>query len=136
MSLQDFLNANPIDGLTDEVVISDRFKDANGALLKFKIRVANSEELGNYRKKSMKVDAKKKTVEVDSAQLTQDIVINHTIYPNFKDAQSLQKLGCTTPSQYLTKVLLPGEIEQLALSIQRLSGYDKEMDELVDEAKN
>lgn len=135
MTLQDFLNANPIDGLTEEVVISDRFRDKDGNLMKFKIRVMTSGDLGEYRKKAVKVK-KGKNFEVDSQVLTTSIVVNHTIVPDFKDAESIAKLGCLNPEEYLHKVLLPGEIDDLALRIQELSGFNKDFEELVDEAKN
>lgn len=135
MSLQEFLNANPIDNLTEEVVISDRFKDKDGKLLKFQIRVMNSRELGEYRKRAVKI-TKGKKYEVDSQQLLTAIVINHTVVPDFKDAVSIKKLGCMTPEDYLHKVLLPGEIDDLAQKIQYLSGFNRDMDELVEEVKN
>jgi hypothetical protein len=136
-TLQKFLNTNPIDGLTEEVPISERFKDEKGKLLKFKIRVMSSVELGEYRKKAMKVNPKSKNkVEVDANQLTSAIVINHTVDPNFKDAESIKEMGCSTPEAYLNKVLLPGEIDDLSERIQSLSGFNKSMDDLVEEAKN
>lgn len=135
-TLQEFLNANPIDNLTDEVPVSDRLKDKDGNLYKFKIQVMSSEALGQYRKKAMKIDQKKKSVEVDTAKLSKDIVINHTLVPDFKDAESIRKMGCLNPEQYLNKVLLPGEIEELAERIQKLSGFNKDFNELVEEAKN
>lgn len=60
-TLQEFLNNNPIDNLQDEVVVSDRFKDKDGNLMKFKIRVMTSRELGEYRKKAIKVRKGKTT---------------------------------------------------------------------------
>lgn len=68
--------------------------------------------------------------------MTNNIVINHTVEPNFKDAESIKKMGVMTPEDYLHKVLLPGEIDDLALKIQELSGFNKDFEELVDEAKN
>lgn len=136
--LQKFLNTNPIDGLTEEVPISDRFKDEKGDLLKFKIKVMSSTDLGEYRKKAMKFNPKNKNskVEVDTNQLTSAIVINHTVDPNFKDAESIKATGCSSPEAYLNKVLLPGEIDDLSERIQSLSGFNKTMDDLVEEAKN
>lgn len=135
MSLQAFLNANPVDNLTAEVVISDRFKDGNGNLLKFRIRAMSSDEFEDCRKKSMTFTGKRRSVEVDMRKLNNAIVIGHTIEPNFKDAESIKQLGCATPEQYMNKVLLPGEILELSSQIQQLSGF-KDMDELVEEAKN
>jgi len=135
-TLQAFLNSNPVDNLTAEVVVSDRFKDSEGNLLKFKIRAMNSDEFEDCRKKAMTISGgKRRNVELNLGKLNAAIVINCTLEPNFKDAESIQKLGCTTPEQYLNKVLLPGEIVELSSQIQQLSGF-KDMDELVEEAKN
>lgn len=136
MSLQEFLNNNPVDGLTAEVVISDRFKDEKGNLLKFKIRAMSSDEFEDCRKRSMTISGgKRRNVDLDLRKFNNAIVINNTIDPSFKDAESIKQLGCTTPEQYLSKVLLPGEIQELSSQIQQLSGF-REMDELVEEAKN
>ncbi len=37
-SLQDFLNRHPVDHIIDEVVVSPRFQDENGKIMKFKIQ--------------------------------------------------------------------------------------------------
>lgn len=135
-TLQEFLNSNPIDNLEEEVAISDRFKDAEGNLMKFKIRVMTSRELGEYRKKALKIGKRGKSYEVDSQVLTNSIVVNHTVVPDFRDAESIKKMGVMTPEDYMHRVLLPGEIDDLALKIQELSGFNKDFEELVDEAKN
>lgn len=133
--LQEFLNANPIVDLTDEVVVSRRFTDKDGNLLKFKIKAMTNQMFDDLRKRYTKID-KKRRVEFDSSGFNNAIVIEHTLDPNFKDAASIQQLGCATPEDYLTKVLLPGEVATLANEIQKLSGFDVEMEDLVEEAKN
>lgn len=135
-TLQEFLNANPVDNLTAEVVVSDRFKDSEGNILKFKIRAMSGDEFEECRKKSMTITGgKRRNVELNLGKLNAAIVISCTLEPNFKDAESIQKLGCATPEQYLNRVLLPGEIVELSSQIQQLSGF-KDMDELIEEAKN
>lgn len=137
--LQEFLNAHPVRGLTAEVAISDRFRDENGDLLKFKIGVMTSAQFEAYRKQAMtmKVDmgSGQQRLDMDLDRFNKLIVINHTLDPNFKDAASIQALGCQTPEEYIDAVLLPGELAQLSQEIQRLSGF-KPMNELVKEAKN
>ena len=59
-----------------------------------------------------------------------------TIEPNFKDADSIKKAGCQSPEQFLYKSLLAGEIAELAQQISALSGFDADMEEMVEEAKN
>lgn len=133
-TLQDFLNANPIDNLTEEVVVSDRFKDQEGNVLKFKIKVMTNQTFTEFRKRATKTKGRK--VEFDADAFHMGIVIEHTVEPDFKNAESLRKLGCTSPNQYVEKVLLPGEIVELAAQIQKLSGFEVEMEDLVEEAKN
>lgn len=137
-TLQEFLNSHPVDNLTEEVAISDRFKDSNGKLLKFKIRAMSADDLAAYQKRAMKINPKSKDrqVEIDSGAITKAIVINHTVNPSFKDAESIRALGCADSDAYLQKVLLAGEIEELSKEIQRISGYNANFEELVDEAKN
>lgn len=134
-TLQEFLNANPVDNLTDEVIVSDRFKDKEGNLLKFTIKAMTNKEFEDVRKRSMKI-MKGHKVEFDAQLFNTSIIINHTLVPDFKDAASIKKLGCTTPEEYLNKVLLSGEIATLANEIQKLSGFDVDINDLVEEAKN
>lgn len=133
-TLQDFLNANPVDDLTEEVVVSDRFKDKEGNALKFKIKVMTNAKFNELRRRATKQKGRK--IEFDPNAFQLGIVIEHTLEPDFKNAESLQKLGCMNPEQYVEKVLLPGEIVELASQIQKLSGFDVEMEELVEEVKN
>jgi hypothetical protein len=135
MSLQDFLNDNPVDGLTEEVAVSPRFKDKDGHLLKFTVKAMTGQEFEEIRKASTQVKKGRK-VEFDAQKFNLRIVINHTVVPDFKDAESIQKLGCRTSEEYVNKVLLSGEITTLVQKIQELSGFDVDMEELVEEAKN
>ncbi|MEK5480306.1 XkdN-like protein [Paenibacillus sp. FSL R5-0407] len=134
-TLQDFLNSNPVDNLTEEVVVSNRFKDKEGNLLKFKIKAMSGPEFEDVRKRSTTIQKKGK-VEFNAQRFNNTCVINNTLEPSFKDAESIRKVGCSTPEEYLNKVLLPGEIATLAEHIQKLSGFDTDMEELVEEAKN
>lgn len=137
-TLQEFLNANPVDNLTDEVIISDRFKDKNGNIFKFKIKAMTNEDFEIARKKAMKLNLQKgkRDVSFDNRAFNESIVINNTLYPDFKNAESIKALGCMSPEQYLNKVLLSGEIAELAQQIQVLSGFEKDLSELAEEVKN
>lgn len=133
-TLQDFLNSNPVDDMVAEVVISDRFKDKDGNLLKFKIKAMTNRTFDELRRKCTKIRGRKTDFDANAFNIS--VVIENTISPDFKDAESLKKLNCMSPDQYVERVLLAGEIVQLAQEISKLSGFDVEMDELVEEAKN
>lgn len=51
------------------------------------------------------------------------IVLQGCVDPNLRDAQLLDKFGAVTPADALRSLLLPGEISDLSLEIERLSGY-------------
>lgn len=135
MNLQDFLIANPVDNLTEEVVISPRFVDEKGNPLKFTIKAMTPIEFEDIRKKAMQIKKGKK-VEFDNQLFNLSIAINNTVNPDFKNAESIQKLGVKTPEEYIQRVLLAGELTTLVEKINKLSGFDVDMNELVDEVKN
>jgi hypothetical protein len=135
MSLQDFLNSNPVDGLTEEVVVSKRFKDKDGNVLKFKIKAMSPGEHADLQKKCTTI-RKGGKMDFDQRKFTTVSVIENTLDPDFKDAASIKAMECNTPEEYLNKVLLVGEMYNLSGAINELSGFDQSMEELVEEAKN
>ncbi|MNB80547.1 Phage XkdN-like protein [compost metagenome] len=135
MNLQDFLNTHLVDELTDEVAISPRFVDSNGKPLLFKIKAMTGQEFDEIRKACTTLKKGRK-VEFDSQRFNLKVIINHTAEPNFKDAASIKQVGVTTPEEYVQRVLLAGEIATLAQKISELSGFDVDMSDLVEEAKN
>ena len=129
-NLMQFLIDNPVDNLTDEVIVSARL-----AKFPFKIKGMTGPEFSEYQKLSTKISRHKK-IEFDSKVFNELVVLNHTIEPNFRDAESIKKARCQTPEQFLYKSLLAGEISELAQQISSLSGFDKEFEDEIEEAKN
>lgn len=134
MTLQEFLNNNIVEGATKEVIISERFKDENGNILKFKIKPISQKALNTIRNKHSKQKGNK--VIVDSAALSSEVIINCTVEPNFKDTKSLEAVGVFSPEDYLNKVLLAGEVNTLEKAILDFSGFGQNINELIEEAKN
>lgn len=128
--LINFLIENPVDDVTEEVIVSNRL-----AKFPFKIKAMAGPEFSEYQKLATNFGRKKK-VDFDSKKFNELVVINHTIEPNFRDAESVKKAGCLTPEQFMYKSLLAGEISELASKISTLSGFDQDMEETVEEAKN
>lgn len=129
-NLTQFLIENPVDNLTATVIVSPRL-----AKFPFTIKGMTGPEFSQYQKMSTKI-SKNKKVEFDSKIFNELVVLNHTIEPNFRDAETVKKAGCQTPEQFLYKSLLAGEIQELAQQISSLSGFDRDMEETVEEAKN
>lgn len=128
--LLDFLVENPVDDVTEQVVISQRL-----AKFPFTIKAMSGTEFSAYQKRATKY-SKSKKVEFDSKLFNEQVVINHTVEPNFRDAEAIKKAGCLTPEQFLYRSLLAGEIAELAERISALSGFDADIEAVVDEAKN
>ena len=133
--LMNFLIENSVEELTEEVPVGEGFKDNEGNSLKFKIKAVPSDEFATLQKQCT-VTRKKGKVEFDSKKFNEQIAINYTIDPNFRDAEAIKKLGVLTPEQLLNKTLLAGELTALVEAISKLSGFDQDIDELREEAKN
>lgn len=129
--LMDFLIENPVDNVTDKVVISDRFPKGSF----FEIRAIGSKEFFELQTNATKFKKGKK-VEFDTKRFHEALAINYTVEPNFKNADFIHKAGCQTPEQLLNKVLKVGEISELAQKITSLSGFDQDLEDYVEEAKN
>ena len=138
MNLQEFLNKNNVAGIEKTVTISKRLTDPDtGELFKFKIRALSSKEHEHARNMATRMPKNKnERVQVDNTIYCSQIILAGCIEPNFKDAQSIAELNCVSPEEYINRVLLPGEINDLSNEIDRLSGFGEDMSELVEEAKN
>lgn len=132
LSLTQFLLDNPQVDITEDVCVAERFKAAG---FKFTISAMSGEQFSAYQKEATAIGRHKK-VNFDSKRFNELVVINHTVNPNFKDADTIKKAGCQTPEQFLYRSLRAGEVVELANQISRLSGFDTDPEALVDEVKN
>lgn len=62
-----------------------------------------------------------------------DIVVNGLKEPDLRDKKLLEHLGVTTPNQAAEKLFLPGELGQIANTVNELCGVtsQNEVDEMV-----
>lgn len=132
--LQAFLNSHVNNEITEQIIISDRFKGADGEMLKFTVKALSDDEMEEINKVCQRI-TKKGKMEFDTSKYNRMIAIAGTKDPNFRDAESLKLAAVVSPEEYIKKVLLPGEISHLSDAILKLSGY-QDMDELREEAKN
>lgn len=134
-TLQEFLNQNIVEGMTKEIPVSNRLRDSEGKLFTATIKTVTQKEVKELRRKHTKIN-KKGEPEVNSEAFAEELVVENTLNPNFKDAESIKKLGCINAYQYLNKVLLSGEVSRLHLEILKFSGFKEDIDELTEEVKN
>jgi hypothetical protein len=127
-TLEDFLALPDVDNIQEEVFVSKR-------LGKFKVKAMTSDEHSEYMKRC-RGKINKNGTDFDSAKFHLLIVAGQTIYPDFKNAELLKSAKCATPTELIKKKLLAGEIAELAERICEISGFDNDINEEIEEAKN
>lgn len=131
MTLEDFLATHTVENLTEDIILNERLKD-----FKFTICSMTRDELERYQKLCIIRDKKGNVIRQDSMKFSELVIVNHLLYPNFKSAEFLQKIGVNTPAQGLSKVLKVGEITALSEKIMKFNGFDEDFEDIRAKAKN
>lgn len=96
----------------------ESFKDENGNVIQFEIKVLSQEEINrineNYRKRSMATDKKGNPLialgevvwktEKDSARASRHLIVEALQYPNLKDKELMDYYGCVDVTDMPLKV--------------------------------
>ncbi|OOC63303.1 phage tail assembly chaperone [Paenibacillus ihbetae] len=125
--------------ITEEFVVSIRFKDAEGKPVPWKLRSITEEENQECRRAATrKVKGKNGvyTPEIDPNDYMAKLMVMSVIYPDLKNSELQKSYGVLGAESLLRKMLLPGEFAALGERVQALNGFDRDMNELVDEVKN
>ncbi|WP_098748800.1 phage portal protein [Paenibacillus sp. EZ-K15] len=125
--------------ITEEFVVSVRFKDAEGGPVPWKLRSITEEENQECRKAATrKVKGKNGvfTPEIDPNDYMTKLMVSSVIYPDLKNSELQKSYGVLGAESLLRKMLLPGEFAALGERVQALNGFDRDMNELVDDVKN
>lgn len=120
----------------EKVIVSDRFKDEEGAVVPFEIRAITEGEADTIRKqatRTIKNRAGATESSLDAAKLTRLLVIAGTVTPNFRSKELCDAYSVIDPEQLIGKMLLAGEYAKLSDAILTLSGMG---DDVEAEAKN
>ncbi|MNP77814.1 Phage XkdN-like protein [compost metagenome] len=75
-------------------------------------------------------------METDADLYSNRLVIACCLDPNFKDADLQTKFGVLGAEALIDKLLNPGQYAELIQKVQELNGFDNDINDLVDEAKN
>ena len=126
--LEQFLALPDVDNITAEVFVSDRVGT-------FTVKAMTASDFEDYRRKAG-VKTTKKGVEFNSTKFFMAMVAGQTIKPDFANKELLTKCGCTSPEEVVAKKLLMGEITKIATKIQEISGFNGDLEDDIEEAKN
>lgn len=127
--LTDFLAERNISGATKTLKISKEIP------FDFTIKVLTSKKHKNFQDQCTTYGKKGKGV-MDSAKLQTLICLECTVEPNFASAEFIGKIGVATPEEALDKVLAAGEQSELYAQILAFSGFDQDINDDIEEAKN
>lgn len=131
----------------------DTFKDDEGKVIDFEIRVLPQEEINrineNYRKRSMATDKKGNPliangevvwkVEKDPARASRHIIVEAMQYPNLKDPDLMKHYGCVDFTDMPLKVFpTADEYQHVSRIVMQALGLGSTFsdDEELDDAKN
>lgn len=126
--LEKFLQLPDVSDIVEEVYVSER-------LGKFKVRAMTAEEHGSYQKRAQGKVAKG-GIDFDSGKFNLLVVAGQTVYPDFSNAELLQKAKCATATEFIKRKLKAGEIAELSEKICEISGFETDINNEVEEAKN
>lgn len=126
--LEKFLTLPDVDTIEKEIFVSERLGN-------FKIKAMTSEDFASYQTRSTK-KVSKKGFDIDINKLNTLIVAGQVVSPDFSNAEFLKKAGCATATEFISKKLLIGEITEISKQVQALSGFDVDINNDVEEAKN
>lgn len=137
--LNAFLSQNAIQMENEKHVISDRFKDENGKTIPWEIRSMTESESSSIRKQFTKKIKNKNgtiTTDTDIEGYIARVVVECIIHPNLKDAKLQESYGVMGAESLAKKMLKTGEYSKLVEIVQEVNGFDEDMNEIVDKAKN
>ena len=138
-NLTSFLKQNVKTDQTIKAVIADRFKDDNGRPIPFELRALTNKEDSDIRKSCQRKVKQKKGVymnETDQEKYLAKFAAACVVFPDLKNAELQKSYGVVGADELVREMLLPGEFAELLTKAQEVNGYDKDMNELVEEAKN
>ena len=126
--LVDFLSLPDVSDIVEEVYVSER-------LGKFKVKAMSQEQHQDFTNRCRGKNTKK-GMDFDASKFNMLIVANQVVEPNFNNAELLQKTKCATATDLIKKKLLPGEVVTIANKVLEISGFDIELVDEIEEAKN
>ena len=130
-ALQQFLTENSVENLVEDVTLGGRLKD-----FKFKVKAITGSQYNEYQTLCIENPNSPKKRRFNTKRFNELLVINSVIEPNFKDPEWISSLGVPDSTAAMYKTLLAGEISQLAEAALRISGFERDLEEEIEEAKN
>ncbi|MDI9469043.1 MAG: phage portal protein [Bacillota bacterium] len=123
------------------IAISDRFKDAEGNPIEWELRPVTAEEDRELRKKHTHRNrsrvSNQQTQFFDSAAYIDELNALSVVYPDLNDKALQDSYGVMGAVDLLYKLLdSAGEMGNLTIAVNELSGLNTDIEDRIEEAKN
>lgn len=121
-----------------EMVAMKRFSDMAGEKIEFKCVALDGDTHSDIQKRGVDLGKKGNIRDIHMFAVKVHTLLEGVKEPSFKDPKLREQYGAATPTELVSKILLPGEIDELYKRISILSGFeaDDDEDEIEDEIKN
>lgn len=141
MNLTAFLKQNAMLPENQKVVVSDRFQNPDGTPALWEIRAITSGEEEKIKKdctRKAQVPGRKNLYlpETDMEKYQLRLAAACTVCPNLNDKELQDSYGVMGADDLLQEMLLPGEFAQYLDKVSEITGFDIDLSDKVDEAKN
>jgi len=138
-NLQAFFAQNAPFEAIEEFVVSERFKDENGKPIPWKLRTISEAENEEIRKASIqyvKGKGGRRVPETQPEVYLAKVAAACVVFPDLKDVELQKSYGVIGAENLLKKMLLAGEYAALIQKVEEINGFDRDINELVEEVKN
>lgn len=71
----------------------------------------------------------------DQSEFSLHVVLEGVVSPNLRSEELMRAYDAPTPIELIKSILRPGEIEDISIQIEKLSGYRTDTVKLVEEVK-
>lgn len=126
--LEEFINFQDVEQMETDVYVNER-------LGTFKVKPLSVTKHNEFRQRCMTRN-KKGEISTDLGKFNLLVISNQVKDPDFSNAEFLQKVNCSNAREFIERKLLSGEIMEIASKILEISGFDNDISEKVEEAKN
>ena len=139
--LSAFMAENALPAESVKYIASKRFLDDDGKPMEWELRAISSAEAEELRKKCRRrvpVPGKRGqfTEEIDGDMYFGKLAAACTVFPDLNNSALQDSYHVLGADALLKAMLTAGEYDAYAVKIQEIGGWDTDMQELVDEAKN
>lgn len=138
-ALQAFFAQNIVTDQAEEFVVSERFKDERGKPIPWKIRAMTEAENEAIRKSATTLVKGKNGVKVPETKPEEylgKLAVESVVFPDLKNAELQKSYGVLGAENLLKKMLLSGEYAALIQKVQNINGFDRDINDMVEEVKN